>query len=300
MKRGIMIIHPCNNKYLFSWLSFCFYNSLKRITFAAMFKKSVIYILTISLLILSGCSKYQKLLKSSDTELKYEMALKYYNETDYFRALQLLDELVILTRGTQKAETVYYHYAQCYYKQEEYMLASYHFKYFAKNFSRSKNAEEALFLSAYCKYLDSPKHSLDQSSTYEAINELQLFVNKYPESEKVEESNNLIDELRGKIEKKNFEIAKLYYNTEDYKAAIYAFENFLKEFPGTSFKEETMYLIMKSNFIYASKSIESKKQERFKNTLSAVDNFVSYYPESKHLKEAEQIKRRAKELLEIN
>ena len=112
---------------------------------------------------------------------------------------QLLDELIVLYRGTSKLDTLYYLYAQTYYKQGEFIVASYHLKYYAKTFPKSPQAEECLYLSAYCKYLDSPPANLDQYSTDAAIKDMQMFINMYPNSPKVEEANRVMDELRLKL-----------------------------------------------------------------------------------------------------
>jgi outer membrane protein assembly factor BamD len=89
-------------------------------------------------------------------------------------------------------------------------------------------------MSAYCKYKESPSYSLDQTPTFEAINELQLFVNQYPESQKVARCNQLIDELRNKLEEKEYRIARMYFRMQEYKAAIVSYENVLKDFRGRS------------------------------------------------------------------
>ncbi len=142
-----------------------------------MFKKLIFFLFLISSVALISCSKYQKLLKGADNEAKYEAAIDYYEKDDYYRALQLFDPLIAVYRGTKKAETLYYYYAYCYYKQQDYILASYYFKRFVKNSPNSDKAEECVYLSAYCTYLDSPKYNLDQTNTYEAIKDLQLFIN---------------------------------------------------------------------------------------------------------------------------
>ena len=49
----------------------------------------------------SACSKYQQVLKSSDLN-KLEMAKKYYDEEQFFKALPIFDELNALYRGTSK------------------------------------------------------------------------------------------------------------------------------------------------------------------------------------------------------
>jgi outer membrane protein assembly factor BamD len=250
-----------------------------------MIKKSLVILIAFVGFTVVSCSKYNRLLKSDDYAKKLEMAIYYYEKTDYYRALQLFDDVIAVYRGKEQAEKIHYYYAYCYYGQEDYLIASYHFKNFSKIFPNSKYAEECLYMSAYCKYLDSPVYSLDQSSTYEAIKELQAFINFYPKSERVAEANKLIDDLRAKLAKKFFETAKLYYKIESYNAAQIAFNNVLKDFPETSFKEEILYYIVKSNYYLAKNSVESKKNERLNNVVTSYNNFVNVFPQSKYLNE---------------
>jgi outer membrane protein assembly factor BamD len=236
-------------------------------------------------LILSACSDYQKLVKSSDFGEKYEMAVVYYNQGDYYRALELFEAVLPFYRGSDKAEDLNYYYSYCHYHQRDYELASHYFKRFAKNFPTSKYTEECQFMSAYCKYLLSPVYSLDQTNTIDAINELQLFIDLYPRSERISECNTLIDNLRGKLEKKAFEIASLYLKMENYNAAITAFNNVLKDFPGTDYKEEIMFNLAKAYYLYAENSIAEKKKERHQSALEAYDAFVTAYPDSEYIKQ---------------
>ena len=111
----------------------------------------------------SACSKYQQVLKSPDLEHKLEMAKKYYDEEEYFKALPIFDELNTLYRGTSKAEEIYYYLAYTHYGLSENLVAGYHFRNFALTFPNSKHAEEMAYMNAYCYYLESPSYSLDAS-----------------------------------------------------------------------------------------------------------------------------------------
>jgi outer membrane protein assembly factor BamD len=221
-------------------------------------------------------------------EAKYQAAVKYYEKKRYFQALQLFEELITVFRGTAKAEDTYYYYCQCYFETAEYSVAAYHFNNFNQTFPNSTRAEEALFKNAYCYYLDSPPTSLDQKNTIDAIRQFQLFINRYPKSEKVQNSNELIDELRFKLETKDFNNAKLYYKTENYKAAVYAFQNVIREYPSTTYKEEALYYIVRASFNYAMQSIESKQTERYKLTIDNYYKLIDAFPEGKYLKDAEK------------
>ena len=90
------------------------------------------------------------------------------------------------------------------------MSTTYHAKNFASKFILSSRKEEISFLAAYSYYLESPRYNLDQTKTYEALGELQLFITNHPKSDSVARVNTLIFDLNKKLEKKNLEIAKLY------------------------------------------------------------------------------------------
>jgi len=233
-----------------------------------------------------SCSHYQQVLKSDDLDYKYQEATKYYDEGEYFKALSLYEELISLYRGLGKAEEIYYYYAYCHYYVEDYIMAAFYFKNFIRTYPTSKYAEGSMFTAAYCYYLNSPASSLDQSSTYTAIDELQLFANRYPKSDKVPECNDLIDVLRAKLESKAFSNAKLYFNLSEYKASIVSFNNVIKDFPDSQYQEEALLFILKSNYLLAINSVASKKKKRLEATIVAYQKFESYRPNVPELGEA--------------
>ncbi len=253
-----------------------------------MIKKILFFLIVVAAFTVS-CDRYKKILKGTDKELKYETAIKLYNQQDYNTAIQFFEELITLFRGQEKAEKVYYYYAYSYFGTGDFMMAGFHFKSFTKLYPSSKYAEECAYMSAFCKYNDAPGYSLDQSATIDAINELQLFTNLYPKSEKVHKCNDLIDELRNRLAKKYFDLATLYYRISSYNASIISFNNLLKEYPETTYREESMLFLLKSYYYYAENSVDEKKLERFNATIDQYNTFVTAFPASKFKKEAESI-----------
>jgi len=256
-----------------------------------MIRKPVIYIVLILSTMIMSCSPFQKLLKSSDNELKYTKALEYYEKGSYSAAQQLFEQIQAFYKGTDKAEKIAYYTANCYYKQKDYILGSYYFKSFSTKFSTSIYADEALYLSAYCSYLESPRSSLDQTTTKEAIASLQLFINQYPKSERVAECNKLIDELRAKLEKKDIDIAMMYYRMSDYKAAVVSLNNVLKDYPDTKSKELILYSIFEAKYQYAINSVYDKRKERLLAASDAYDELNAVFPIGEYTDKAMAIKK---------
>jgi outer membrane protein assembly factor BamD len=239
--------------------------------------------------VMVGCSEYQKVLKSTDVDYKFKKAKEYFDDEKYAKAFPLFDELLTLHRGTGKAEETYFYLAMTHFRLKEYILSAYHFKNFCKTFPKSKFAEEAMFLAGYSYYKESPDFSLEQSYTYKAINEIQLFVNTYRNSSRIEECNQLIADLRKKLEKKAYRNAKQYYTIGYYQSASIALVNVLADFPETEYREELMFLIVRSRYELARYSIESKQLMRYIETRTAAEQFEEMFPASKQVSETREI-----------
>lgn len=261
-----------------------------------MFNSTRIILFLSVVIMLSGC-RFQKLLKSSDYEEKYAMALEFYNRQDYNRALQLMDQIVPIFKGTAKAQELEFMYAMSYFKQSDFILASYYFKRYYKNYPTSDKAEDALFYSAYCNYMDSPRPSLDQESTKVAIQEMKLFMSRFPESEKYKQAEDIVNELEAKLEKKEYDIAKQYFKMEDYNAAITAFKTYLKNHPDSQFREDVMFYILKSYYDYALLSFSAKQEDRFTKAIGSYVDLLALYPETKYKKEADKMHAEASEYI---
>lgn len=259
-----------------------------------MIKKNVIYAFMLFILILSSCNEYQKIIKSSDLDFKFDKAVELFQDEEYIKAFPLFDELLLLHRGTDKAEQIYYYYSMTEYKKGNLLSAAHHLNNFANTYRSNMKAEECAYLSVYCYYLLSPKYSLDQINTYKALDEAEIFLNTYPLSTFYNDCQDLQTKLKLKLDRKSFERAKLYYTTQNYKSAIYAFNFTLQENPNSSFIEEILFLQLKSYYFLAKNSIEEKKEKRIKDTIIAFNQFKNTYPNSQYLNESKLIHKQVK------
>ncbi len=236
---------------------------------------------------------YRKVAKHDDHLVQFQYAEKYYANGDYFKAQTLYEEVIPKEVTTDIGRTSYYKYADCHYLSKDFYLAGYYFKQFHKKYNFDPRAEEALFKSALCKVRLSPEYSLDQTDTEKAIDQLQLFLDKYPDTEHTDTCNKIIDKLTLKLDRKKFEVAMLAYKTEQYKSATVLYDVCLEEFPQSVYKEQILFYKMKSYYNLAINSIEQKKMERFEETIKSYRTFVSAFPESLFIKDAENVRENA-------
>lgn len=257
-----------------------------------LFMVRIFYTLIVALL-LASCSPFQQALKSDDTKLKYDVAEKMYEKEKYAKAIRLFEQIAPSYRGKPQAEKMFYMYSMALYKSKQYYTAGYQFESFTSSYPRSSKAEEAAFLSAKSYYFLSPRYSLDQVDTYKALEKLQAFIDRYPNSEYMPEANQLVMELSRKLEKKAYETAKQYFDTAeyfgDYNAAFKTLDNFMIDFPGTELKEDALYLKFEASCKLALNSVESKMKERLSRAKENYGDLIKYRPDTKYKADADKL-----------
>lgn len=239
--------------------------------------------------LITSCGEYQKALKTEDVAVKFEMATKLYDTGKYNDAIRLIEQIAPAYRGKPQAEKLFYMFSQSYYKTKQYYLAAYQFESFVSGYPKSEKAEEAAYLGAKCFSMLSPVYSLDQIDTFKAIDKLQVFIDSYPNSAYLPEANRVLRELNEKIEKKVYENAKGYHTIMDYKSAMVALDNFIADYPGTSFKEDALFYKYDSAYQLAINSVPSKMEERLNISKTAYYSLIKYKPDTKHKKIADEM-----------
>ena len=257
----------------------------------------IFFLMSFSILLLS-CNDYQKLLNSTENEVdKYTAAENYYNNGEYRRANALIEQIIPSYRGKPQGERLVYFFANSYFETKLYYSAAIQFENFIKSYPNSQRIQEAYFMEAKSYFMLSPLYTLDQDDTYTGIDKLQVFINRFPNSEYVSEALELMDELQNKLEEKDFEISKQYYTIRDYASAIKSLDNFIADNPGTIFREEALYYKWLSQYEIAINSIESRIVERVTELERSLDNFLRYYPDTIFIEDLSEKINIAKQLL---
>jgi outer membrane protein assembly factor BamD len=248
-----------------------------------------LFLLLPCMVLLAACSEFNKAVKSTDKGYKMATAVKYFDKGDYDRAMPLLEELRQITRGDTMYERVSYYYSKGYYGMKDYIMAGYYLDNFAKTFRNSKYAEECSFLAAICHYKESPEFELDQTDTKAAISQLELFMVRYPETTLKDSCNTLIDQLRDKLELKEYEGAKQYLHTRNYRPASIALRNFMKHWPNSPYREDVLFSILEADHDLAVNSVESSQPARIEDGIRSYGTFADAFPESSRMTEAKRL-----------
>lgn len=220
-----------------------------------------------------GCSRSSSsdLNNIDDPDKAFALALKNFNNKDYVDAIEDFSLMKVKFSGTNVSDKVQYYLGLSYQMQEEYILAAYEFEYLLKNYTTSSLAVEGRYRLALCYYGMSPKYSLDQTYTYQAITELKNFLELYPADKNAPEAEKKIRELRNKLALKELKSAELYNTMEDYRAATIYYENVVSEYFDTDWADDALYGKLQT-LITRKKTAEAKVEvERFETRFPKSD-----------------------------
>ncbi len=158
----------------------------------------------------------------------------------------------------------------CHYNLKEYLLAADSFEELYHRFPRSKLVPDAMYMVGESYYKLSPKYQLDQSYTEKAIDNLQGFIDYYPEyTERVQEAQDLIDLCREKLAHKEYANGIIYLKMKDYSSAIIYFRLIIDMYYDTEWAPLSVYQM----------GISFLKDEQFDEAESAFRVFIAKYPE---------------------
>ena len=258
-----------------------------------------IFILTFAALLLASSCKtqYDTVLYGNDIEAKYKMAFEMFDAKRFARAAELFESLQMPTRGTAREDTVQFYWGLSNYRYGDYVTAESNLNQFINTFPLSPFYEEARFLRLDCLYRGTYRYELDQTPTYRALTEMNIFQIERPDSQYHDEVARMMDDLNDRLEMKAYKSAWLYYHMEDYQAAHYALKNVLKDNADNRYREDILYYTAMAAYKYAFNSVASKQRERYLVFVDDYFNFISEYPESKYARELENLYQKVQKYL---
>ncbi|MCR5471548.1 MAG: outer membrane protein assembly factor BamD [Prevotella sp.] len=258
---------------------------------------------------MTGCAgEFNRVIKSSDYDYRYEYAKQCFAEGKFGRAEILLQDLITLKKGTDEAEEALYMLAMSQYMNQDFESAAATFRKYFSSYPKGFYAEQAMFYVGQSLYESAPEPRLDQTPTIGAINAYQQFLDFYPNSQLRERAQDRLFELQDKLVMKELLSAQLYYNLggyfgninsnseSNYSSSIIVAQNALKTYPYSNHREEFSLLIMKSKFELAENSSADRKLERYQDAEDECYGFLNEYPESKDKALAEKYIEKCKKI----
>ncbi len=262
--------------------------------------RKILMMAAIVMLMLTGCAgEFNKVLKTTNVEYKYEYAKECFANGKYNHAVLLLQDIVTLMKGRENGEECLYMLGMSCYCSKDFETAAQYFKRYHSSYPKGIFAEMASFYVGQSLYMSTPEPRLDQTPTMQAIAAYQEYLDLYPDAIMKEEAHDRLYELQDKLVMKELYSARLYYDLgsyfgnctsggSNYEACIITAQNAIKDFPFSQKREEFAVLVMKSKFELAQRSVEARRLDRYRDAEDECYGFLNEYPESAHRKTAEK------------
>lgn len=245
----------------------------------------------------TGCAGSGRLRHSSPQEA-FERAMAFYNQGKYERAIEYFKAVFTYGRAHEWAADAQFYLARAYYQNKEYLLAASEYERFIQIYQIDARVPQAEYERAICYYRLSPSYEFDQSDTRKAIEAFQLFIDRYPNHELVDEATQKIRELRAKLARKQYEAARLYERRELYEAAAVTYEAVFDTYPDTPWADDALVGAMRAYIAYANQSVRARQPERYRRAIELYERLLQIFPNSPLLRAAEELYTQAQQQLE--
>lgn len=250
---------------------------------------SLVLVLLVSLLpLLAACSGSGRI-QSESPQAAFERGKDLYDRSKYDRAAEYFQHVFDFGRANEYAGDAQYYLAQSYFQNRQYLLAANEFTRFVELYRNDPRVEEGEYMRALSYYRLSPPYQLDQTDTQTALTYLRLYLGKYPQGERADEVGAMIEELRAKLARKQFEAAALYERRELYEAAALSYLRVLEEYPDSDLADNALLGALRAYKAYADASVQERQAERYALAADAYERLVQLFPNSGLLKEAEAL-----------
>lgn len=243
--------------------------------------------LLLILFVFSSCKNKNLIQRGDSIDTAFDKAMALFQKEKYSDAAKAFETVVQIGRGTDYGQEAQYYLAESYFEDERYLTAAAEYERYVSLFPRTVKRQEAQFQEAYCYYKLSPRYKLDQSYTRKAIEKFRIYNSRYPDSDKVDQAATYITELRSKLAKKHYYAADLYMRTDQYEAAIIYYDLTIDQYPESIWAQRALVDEINAYNVYASRSVQSKQQERYQNAVEAYEKFIQLFPNGEYRQQAE-------------
>lgn len=192
----------------------------------------------------ASCSGYSKVLKSNDSNLKYQTAIEYTDKGKYNKGADAFSGRRSRVRSVGPRRYFGLLYGTLLLQKRGLRFERRAVRRLPPPFRAQPFLEDAEYMYAKGFYFSSPKPEYDQTATHQALQAITEYLDRYPNSVKKDQLIENMIELRQKLYDKAFMNAKVYYDIGYYNSAVTALQNAIDMYPESGHREELAYLIV--------------------------------------------------------
>lgn len=182
----------------------------------------------------AGCAKRAQLPPvPQDAQQAIDQATADMNAKRYGKAEDELTFIIFNFPGSHQASDAQYYLAETYFRSGDYIQAQSEFDFYIKTFPNGRFQEDATYKLAVSYLRSAPGPVRDQTRTLKAREIVDQFLETYPDSPLRTEVEQLRGEIGERLALREFDAARIYYTSGEYKSALVYYK-----FVGDSFPTE--------------------------------------------------------------
>jgi outer membrane protein assembly factor BamD len=185
------------------------------------------------LLCAAGCPRRATTLPAppTDPQSAIEQAIGHLDSAKYKRAQEEFTFIIFNFPGSRQASDAQYYLAESYLRSKDYVQAQTELDFYLKSFPNGQFQEEASYKLALAYLKSAPGYARDQSRTIRARELVEDFLAAYPDSKLRPDAEQLRSDIDHKLALKEFDAARIYCRSGEYKSALVYYEYILDNYP---------------------------------------------------------------------
>ena len=187
--------------------------------------------ITFILLVLAaaGCPKRAQLVsRPQDAQQAIDQASDDMEAKRYRQAEERFTFIIFNFPGSRQASDAQYYLAETYFRSKDYLQAQNEYDFYVRSFPNGRFQEEATYKLAVSYLLSAPGHVRDQARALKAREIVDSFLETYPDSPLRPEAEQLRGEIGERLALREFDAARIYYTSGEYKSAL-VYYNYVNE-----------------------------------------------------------------------
>ena len=210
-------------------------------------------------------------------------ARRLYDRGKWEKARLAFESVIFNHPGSSLVDSAQYLYAMCYFNQDDPVSAAAEFLRVRTQYPTSALVDDADYMRCLSLLSAAPSNSgLDQERTAEAVNELMLFKDSHPLSDRVGAADSLLQVAHGRLSVKDYRTGVLYHKMGQFEASQIYFQGMIDQYPESPLVPDALFFMAEGQ----------RKLDSLDNAIQYYEKLIYIYPD--HERTATARKRVAK------
>jgi outer membrane protein assembly factor BamD len=195
------------------------------------------------LLAAAGCPKRAEVVSPplQDAQQAIDQASGDLEAKRYRKAEDRFTFIIFNFPGSRQASDAQYYLAEAYFRSGDYVQAQDEFDFYLKSFPNGRFQEDATYKMALSYLKSAPGHVRDQARALKAREIVEEFLDAYPDSPLRSQAEQLRADVDERLALKEFDAARLYYISGEYKSALVYYNYVLETYPAARWPGPARY-----------------------------------------------------------